>query len=168
MESATHERNERTEPDAMTGAQRLEILEALHELRAVRADPVSPLAEAILAYGFPVLAILPDRPATEDLEEAITLVVAAWNAAALSTPAWGATEQSVAQNEIMTSADSPRLLVRALAVLGERRGRLFPADTRVVESWKLQSAPSDESEDEAGSDAAFFQLTCKVRLPWDR
>ncbi len=168
MESAMHERNERVESDAMTGAQRLEVLEALHELRGVRADPVSPLAEAILAYGFPVLAILPDRPAQEDLEEAVTLVVAAWNAAALSTAAWGATEQSVAQNEIMTSADSPRLLVRALAVLGERRRRLFPADTRVVESWQLASAVEDEAESGGAFDAGCFQLSCKVRLPWDR
>ncbi len=167
MDSAMHQRNETLESDAMTGAQRLEILEALHELRAVRADPVSPLAEAILAYGFPVLAILPDRPAQEDLEEAITLVVAAWNAAALSTPAWGSSEQSVAQNEIMASADSPRLLVRALAVLGERRRRLFPSDTRVVESWILVPAPSDDAEDCSSFEAGAFQLTCKVRLPWD-
>ena len=165
MESATYEHNGRHEPEAMTGAQRLEILEALHELRAVRADPVSPLAEAILAYGFPVLAILPDRPPQEDLEEALTLVVAAWNAAALSTPAWGATEQSIAQNEIMASADSPRLLVRALAVLSERRRRLFPSDTRVVESWQVLPAPTDE-EDRSSFEEGGFQLTCKVRLPW--
>ena len=138
---------------SISPAQRLEILEALQELRCVRADPLSPLAEALLAYGFPVLAILPERPEQEELEEAITLVVAAWNAEALATPDWGSTEPMMVQREIMASADSPRLLVRALAVLGERRRRLFPSDSRIVASWHVTS-PEEEQP---------YLLGCKLR-----
>jgi hypothetical protein len=140
---------------AVSPAQRLEILEALQELRCVRADPMSPLAEALLAYGFPVLAILPERPAQEELEEAITLVVAAWNAEALAMPEWGSSEPIMVQREIMASADAPRLLVRALAVLGERRRRLFPSDSRLVASWHVTS-PEEERP---------FALGCKPRRP---
>jgi hypothetical protein len=136
-------------------AQRLEILESLQELRCVRADPMSPLAEALLAYGFPVLAILPETPAQEELEEAVTLVVAAWNAEALATPDWGSTEPMMMQREIMASADSPRLLVRALAVLGERRRRLFPSDNRLVASWHV-TTPEEERP---------FVLGCKPQRP---
>jgi hypothetical protein len=136
-------------------AQRLEILEALQELRCVRADPMSPLAEALLAYGFPVLAILPERPGQEELEEALTLVVAAWNAEALAMPEWGSSEPIMVQREIMASTDAPRLLVRALAVLGERRRRLFPSDTRLVASWHVTS-PEEERP---------LLLGCKPRRP---
>jgi hypothetical protein len=144
------------EGPAVTSAQRLEILEALEELRCVKADPVSPLAEAILAYGFPVLAILPERPEQAELEEAITLVVATWNAEALATPAWGSTEQIMEQREIIASADSPRLLVRALSVLGQRRKRLFSSDSRVVASWQLTAQPEEERP---------FYLSCRSRMP---
>lgn len=123
----------------------------------IRPEEGCDMAATLLTYGTPILAILPRDPEPEAVHEVLTLTVSAWNAHALAMEAWGAPDLLDQLRSIVQSADAPRLLVRTLEILSDRRQKFFPDDPRVVESWELR-------DDEPSSG---FILSCSVRCPSD-
>lgn len=125
------------------------------ELPLIHPEDGDDMAATLITFGRPILGILPRDPEPDAVHEVLTLTVSAWNAHALAMDAWGQPDLLDQLRSIVSTADAPRLLVRSLEILSDRRQKFFPDDPRVVETWELRE---DRVRD-------GLTLSCSIRCP---
>jgi hypothetical protein len=116
--------------------------------------PTRKISETILDFGEPFLSGLSGTPPpTEDMKNAMMIVITIWNALVMAEAPWNAPSHLEGLKQT-ASQGGPPFLLDTLNTLTRRRKELFAGDPRAVGNWEFINDASGEP-----------RFRCDARLP---
>lgn len=96
------------------------------------------ISETILDFASPLLNALGSAPSDEQVRTALSIAIAAWNAATLDAWKPESAEADALRRSIQAAEDSPREAMLAVVdSLLERKRASFAGDLRAVGKWEV-------------------------------